>query len=111
VRRTDRGPSSPRPLLRKAFTTRPVNSPFGETQRRYAWPIEFSSFTGPTAPIEWVSGFADFILAGMRARGESAELIDAKVVGLPMLDRMYKEYPRGGAPPAMEALAGKISRR
>jgi len=45
---------------------------------------------------------ADFILAGMRARGESAELIDAKVVGLPMLDRMYKEYPRGGAPPAIQ---------
>jgi len=41
---------------------------------------------------------ADFILAGMRARGESAELIDAKVVGLPMLDRMYKEYPRAERP-------------
>jgi NAD(P)H-dependent FMN reductase len=51
---------------------------------------------------------ADFILAGMLARGESAELVDAKAVGLPMLDRMYKEYPRGSAPPAMEALAGKI---
>ncbi len=34
---------------------------------------------------------ANFIVAGMSARGESAELVDAKVVGLPMLDRMYKE--------------------
>jgi NAD(P)H-dependent FMN reductase len=51
---------------------------------------------------------ADFIVAGLRARGESAELIDAKIVGLPMLDRMYKEYPAGSAPPAMEALAAKI---
>jgi NAD(P)H-dependent FMN reductase len=51
---------------------------------------------------------AEFILAGLRARGESAELIDAKIVGLPMLDRMYKEYPAGSAPPAMEALAAKI---
>ena len=51
---------------------------------------------------------ANFIVAGMSARGESAELVDAKVVGLPMLDRMYKEYPRGSAPPAMEAMAGKI---
>ena len=51
---------------------------------------------------------ADFIVAGLRARGESAELVDAKIVGLPMLDRMYKEYPMGSAPPAMEALAAKI---
>ena len=51
---------------------------------------------------------ADFILAGMLARGESAELVDAKVVGLPMLDRMYKEYQKGSAPAAMETLAGKI---
>jgi NAD(P)H-dependent FMN reductase len=51
---------------------------------------------------------ADFIVAGMRARGESAELVDAKIVGLPMLDRMYKEYPAGSAPPAMETLAAKI---
>src|SRR3546814_13278720 len=36
------------------------------------------------------------------------ELIDAKAVGLPMLDRMYKEHAPGSAPPAMEALAGKI---
>jgi NAD(P)H-dependent FMN reductase len=51
---------------------------------------------------------ADFIVAGVRARGASAELIDAKNVGLPMLDRMYKEYPAGSAPPVMEALAAKI---
>jgi NAD(P)H-dependent FMN reductase len=51
---------------------------------------------------------ADFILAGLRARGASAELVDAKIVGLPMLDRMYKEYPAGSAPPPMEALAAKI---
>jgi NAD(P)H-dependent FMN reductase len=51
---------------------------------------------------------ADFIVAGMRARGESAELIDAKIIGLPMLDRMYKEYPAGAAPPAMKTLAAKI---
>jgi NAD(P)H-dependent FMN reductase len=51
---------------------------------------------------------ADFIVAGIRARGASAELVDAKIVGLPLLDRMYKEYPKGSAPPAMEALAAKI---
>jgi len=51
---------------------------------------------------------ADFIVNGFRARGEAVELIDAKAVGLPMLDRMYKEYPTGTAPPAMENLAAKI---
>jgi len=51
---------------------------------------------------------ADFIVGGLRARGESAELVDAKSVGLPLLDRMYKEYASGTAPAAMEALAAKI---
>ncbi len=52
--------------------------------------------------------FADYIVAGLTARGDAPELIDAKAVGLPMLDRMYKEYPKGAAPPALEALAAKI---
>jgi NAD(P)H-dependent FMN reductase len=51
---------------------------------------------------------ADFIIAGLRARGVEAELIDAKAVDLPMLDRMYKEHPKGAAPEALETLAQKI---
>ncbi len=51
---------------------------------------------------------ATYIVKGLEKRGEKPELIDAKAVGLPMLDRMYKEYPRSKAPPAMEDLAGKI---
>jgi len=51
---------------------------------------------------------ADFIVDRLKARGEDVELIDAKAIGLPMLDRMYKEYPQGSAPPALEALATKI---
>ena len=51
---------------------------------------------------------ADYVVAGLKAKGSEAELIDAKAVDLPMLDRMYKEYPKGTAPAAMEALAGKI---
>jgi len=50
---------------------------------------------------------ADFIVAGMRARGESAELVDAKSsVCLCLTD--VQEYPAGSAPPAMETLAAKI---
>lgn len=51
---------------------------------------------------------ADYLVAKFGERGAEAELIDAKAVGLPMLDRMYKEYPKGEAPAAMEALAQKI---
>jgi NAD(P)H-dependent FMN reductase len=51
---------------------------------------------------------AQFVVEGLRGRGEEVELIDARAVGLPMLDRMYKEYPKGAAPPALEKLAGQI---
>jgi len=51
---------------------------------------------------------ADFVVERLRRRGCEVELIDAKAVNLPMLDRMYKEYKKGEAPPALEALAGKI---
>jgi len=51
---------------------------------------------------------AHFVVEGLRGRGDDVELIDAKAVGLPMLDRMYKEYPKGGTPAVLEALAGKI---
>src|SRR5262245_2042502 len=51
---------------------------------------------------------ADYVVAGLMARGGDVELVDARAVRLPMLDRMYKEYPRGEAPEAMERLASKI---
>ncbi|KQU52920.1 NADPH-dependent FMN reductase [Sphingomonas sp. Leaf339] len=51
---------------------------------------------------------ADYCVRGFRERSVEVELIDARAVGLPMLDRMYKEHPAGTAPAAMEALAGKI---
>src|ERR1700676_4046341 len=51
---------------------------------------------------------AQFVVEGLRGRGDDVELIDARAVGLPMLDRMYKEYPKGKAPAALEKLAGQI---
>src|SRR5258708_20270480 len=51
---------------------------------------------------------ADYVVAGLAARGDDVELIDAKAIGLPMLDRMFKEYGPGSAPPAMATLASKI---
>src|SRR5229473_4368294 len=51
---------------------------------------------------------AQFVVEGLRGRGDEVELIDAKAVGLPILDRMHKEYPKGEAPAALEKLAGQI---
>ena len=51
---------------------------------------------------------ADYLVARFAERGSDAELIDAKAVGLPLLDRMYKEYEKGAAPVSMERLAAKI---
>ena len=51
---------------------------------------------------------AQFVVNGFHARGDNVALIDAKAIGLPMLDRMYKEYPKGQAPEPMERLAGEI---
>ncbi|MEG3143190.1 NAD(P)H-dependent oxidoreductase [Sphingomonas sp. RT2P30] len=51
---------------------------------------------------------AHYLVDAFAARGASPELIDAKAVGLPMLDRMYREYKPGTAPDALEALAQKI---
>jgi NAD(P)H-dependent FMN reductase len=51
---------------------------------------------------------ANHLVAELRRRGDDAELIDAKAVGLPIIDRMYKEFAPGTAPPAMQELAAKI---
>lgn len=51
---------------------------------------------------------AQYVVESLRGRGDDVELIDARAVGLPMLDRMYKEYPKGEAPAALEKLAGQI---
>ena len=51
---------------------------------------------------------AHFVIERFRARGDDVELIDAREVGLPMLDRMYKEHPKGRAPAVLERLAENI---
>lgn len=51
---------------------------------------------------------ADFAVRRLRAQGNDAELIDAREVGLPMLDRMLREYAAGTAPARMASLGAKI---
>lgn len=51
---------------------------------------------------------ARYLVRELTGRGADAELVDAKAIGLPMLDRMYKEYAAGEAPVELEELAAKI---
>jgi NAD(P)H-dependent FMN reductase len=51
---------------------------------------------------------ARFITDACRARGHRTTLIDPVEERLPLLDRMYKEYPAGEAPELLERLAGQI---
>ncbi|GAC1618446.1 MAG: NADPH-dependent FMN reductase [Bradyrhizobium sp.] len=71
------------------------------------WLIASLFFTDPIGSTVWESA-SNYVVAKLLARGADAELIDAKAVGLPILERMYKEYPAGTAPAAMQELAQKI---
>ena len=45
---------------------------------------------------------AQFVIERRRCRADDVELIDAKAINLPILDRTYKEYRRAQAPEALE---------
>ena len=49
--------------------------------------------------------FARFLIKKIEARGHAAPLIDALDCQLPLLDKMYKEYPAGEAPERLEHIA------
>lgn len=51
---------------------------------------------------------AKFIRSICHERGHTATLIDPIEYPLPLLDKMYKEYPRGEAPEVLERLASII---
>ena len=48
---------------------------------------------------------ARYLVARLTARGHVATLVDPMERVLPMLDRMFKEYPPGEAPQVMQGLA------
>jgi NAD(P)H-dependent FMN reductase len=48
---------------------------------------------------------ARFIIRYLENRGHEAPLVDPLELKLPLLDRMYKEYPKGEAPVTLERLA------
>lgn len=48
---------------------------------------------------------ARLMMTALAARGHEPVLVDPMEVDLPLLDRMYKEYPEGEAPEPLERLA------
>jgi choline dehydrogenase-like flavoprotein len=48
---------------------------------------------------------ARFVVRQLEARGHLVTLVDPVTEALPLLDRMYKEYPKGHAPENLERLA------
>ncbi len=48
---------------------------------------------------------ARFMVNELRRHGCEPVLVDPLELRLPLLDKMYKEFPRGQAPPAMQELA------
>jgi NAD(P)H-dependent FMN reductase len=48
---------------------------------------------------------ARYIIGKLSGRGHTPVLVDPLEKQLPLLDRMYKEYPKGGAPAVLEELA------
>ena len=71
-------------------------------------PFDFLVFYGSYRSDRAGIRLARYLTAGLSARGHQTTLIDARDVGLPMLDRMYKEHPKGEAPANMERLAGQL---
>ncbi len=48
---------------------------------------------------------ARLVMRALQERGDEATLVDAMELQLPLLDRMYKEHPKGQAPEILEKLA------
>lgn len=66
--------------------------------------VFYGSYREPRAGIR----LATYLTRQFTGRGHAAALIDARDVNLPMLNRMFKEYPAGEAPPSMAALAARL---
>lgn len=64
-------------------------------------PILFGSVRHDRAGIR----ACHWVIAALKARGHAPVLVDAAAIGLPLLDRMYKEFPPGTAPAPLDSLA------
>ena len=71
-------------------------------------PLDYLVFLGTVRRDRLGLRVARFVVDSCRSRGHAATLVDPMELDFPLLDRMYKEYPPGEAPPKMAALAGQI---
>ena len=69
-------------------------------------PILFGSVRHDRAGIR----ACHWVIAALKARGHAPVLVDAAEIGLPLLDRMYKEFAPGTAPAPLDDL-GELYRR
>ena len=68
-------------------------------------PLQFAILYGSVREARQGIKAARFVEDQLRRRGHATYLVDAKECRLPLLDRMYKEYPKGEAPEVLERLA------
>ncbi len=71
-------------------------------------PLDMLVFYGSVRSDRQGIKAARFVLNTCQKRGHQASLIDPIEDRLPLLDRMFKEYPPGQAPEVLQRLAGRI---
>lgn len=71
-------------------------------------PLDIAIFYGSYRRDRAGVALARFLIREFEARGDRVTFVDAMAEDLPMLDRMYKEYPADGKPEKLERLAGII---
>jgi len=68
-------------------------------------PLNIAIFYGSYRRDRAGIALAEYLVDAFEARGDRVTLVDAKAADLPMLDRMYKEYPADAKPEKLERLA------
>ena len=70
--------------------------------------LQFAVFYGSVRETRQGIKYARFLTTQLAARGHAVSLIDPLQYRLPLLDKMFKEYPAGVAPGPLPALADII---
>lgn len=68
-------------------------------------PLDLVVIVGSVRTVRRGIRVARYVERRLRERGNAVHLVDPVEIRLPLLDRMYKEYPKGEAPTELERLA------
>lgn len=79
------------------------------SQRSAGMPLDIVVFYGSARSSRQGIKAARFITRQCEARGHRTTLIEPLSHPLPLLDRMYKEYPKGEAPPLLQSIADAVA--